>query len=472
MPEEQVNLLSNLDIDEVSLVDRGANQYAKVELSKRDEEGETEEDVEKASPTPSGMHVDQPLTSRDDEDERKKKRKGYDDVDNPVAPGTQTSPVTGGGGGVTGATGGVIKNEEYGYDEEGRSLAPEDQKKRKDEEKLTKRLGRIFKAAFVDDEVEKFGPNNRRPPNLHPGQAPMGMPEQMPMQMPGGQQGPPDMGLEGGGPDQFGGMGPDQFGGMGMEQEAQMPQGMGGPQDFPGSPGMPPMDPMGGGSFPGQATQDQMGQEPGLAPLPQEVVDYIRELEEQVQQISQGGQNTSEGHNPFGKSEEFTEMPETQQVSLEELAKALEGEEQREIVYKALDLVAEAEERAAEAETIAKAERDNRLGREYIEKARSYTNLPVTPEEFGPVLKRMYESLTEDDVQLIEKALGEKNSDLGRYFSEVGKQGGYAEPVAKFDGAVQEIQKNNPEISYEQAFEKAIEANPSLYDEYESEKGA
>ena len=48
--------------DEVSLVDKGANQHAKVVFSKR------HEDVEKASPSPGDVHVDKPLDEEEDED--------------------------------------------------------------------------------------------------------------------------------------------------------------------------------------------------------------------------------------------------------------------------------------------------------------------------------------------------------------------------------------------------------------------
>ena len=52
----------------------------------------------------------------------------------------------------------------------------------------------------------------------------------------------------------------------------------------------------------------------------------------------------------------------------------------------------------------AQAERDLRLTREYISKAAEY-NLPIAPDELGPVLYRMAESMSFDDCKVIAKAL-------------------------------------------------------------------
>jgi hypothetical protein len=441
VPKDQdVSLLSSLDIDEVSLVDRGANQHARVELAKN------HEDVEKASPTPSAVHADKPLVD-EEEDEKDHEELSDEDV------------------------------------------------------KLTKRLGRIFKGLFNEEEtVEKFG---RKPPNLYPPQQPLqqdpyGSPQQpqFPGQQPEGygqvgaqepmthQHDPAPQplyedpqqygGYEEQGQDPYGGYEQDPYGGQqdpygGQQDPYGGAQDFGGPEGPPqgGPQGLPPQAPMGADPMGGPPGLEQEQDQGGLAPLPQEVVDYIRELEEQVQELAGGDTGGQSDQNPFGKSEEFVEMPEA--ISLEELAKNLENEEQRELIFKALDLVAEAEDRAAQAEEIAKAERDHRLVREYVEKARSYTNLPVTPEEFGPVLKSMYEALEEDQVALIEKALGQTNNDLGRYFSEVGKSATTTEPVAALDAKVEEIRKSDTSLSREQAFAKMLEEDPSLYDQYTKE---
>jgi hypothetical protein len=74
----KISKLSSLDIDEVSLVDRGANQHAKVLLHKRLDEG----DVGKSNPSPGDVTVDGVLPDEDEDDEftpekDKKMSKGF-----------------------------------------------------------------------------------------------------------------------------------------------------------------------------------------------------------------------------------------------------------------------------------------------------------------------------------------------------------------------------------------------------------
>ena len=75
---------------------------------------------------------------------------------------------------------------------------------------------------------------------------------------------------------------------------------------------------------------------------------------------------------------------------------------------------------AAQTPVIAKSERDLRLTREYISKAAEY-NLPVPPDELGPVLYRMAEQMDYDDCAVIAKCLETAGAIL---YEEVGFQGG------------------------------------------------
>lgn len=333
------------------------------------------------------------------------------------------------------------EEEEVGKDAQ-RGYPDEDE-----EEEEPSRLKKFFSKVFGTDdpeEIEKQNPfqQQQKPPGLMPPgpmtpqAAPMNGPPQVPFQQM--QMQPPAA------PNPMMQQGP-------MQQQAQA-----------GLQGVP-------GQVPG------MGQQPGgLAPLPQEVVDYINELEKQVQSLSQeggGNQSGSTNQNPFGKSEEFEDMPEDV-AFLEELAKNLEQEEQREAIYKALDLVAEAEDRASQAEEIAKAEREHRLNREYVELAKSYEHLPVSAEEFGPVLKRLHERMESEDVEVITKVFSTVDDSLSSLFDEVGKRGGYDNPEAKFEAEVNEIRKSDPDISHEQAMEQVLQSNPRMYDEYLREQTA
>lgn len=335
---KKVNKLSDLEIDEVSLVDRGANQHASVEFYKNYDE---EEEV-------------------DEEGEEKNEK--------------ESSPS---------------------------------------ESFFSKLVSKVFSADFTtsseDDgtmsHIEKMNPGQQMPY----GQTPEGQPA------PGPQN--------------------------------QMPAG---PVAFPAGEGMP----------------EQPGEMEAGPPLPEEVIDYIQELEEQLAQAlgqaGEGDQVQQEDEQMVGKN--YTDEDEV--AFLSELAKSLQDEDQRDSIAKAERLVKQANERAEEAERIAKAERDHRLNQEYIAKARSFANLPVSPEEFGPVLKRLHESMDEADVAAIEKALSTANETTANFFGEVGKRGDNFLATDRLDGIAKSLIEKNDGMTMEQARAKALEADPSLYDEY------
>jgi len=356
--KKKINKLSDLKIDEVSLVDRGANQHAELLISKRDDEGE---EVDKSNPDAADMYVEGEDEEDEDDDEKKDKKSFFKSLAGKLF--DESTTMTNDGGNIT----------------------------------------------HMED-VEKAG--------MMPG-----------MQMPYGQQ---PMGQPAPGPQNV------------------MPQ----PQAFPAQPmpgQMPPgqMPPGQPGQAPGQQMPGQMQAGP---PLPDEVV--------------QGSEEEDDVSN-FGKN--YTDDDDLS--FLEELAKALDGEEQVEQISKGHEIVEKANARAEAAEEIAKAEREYRLNQEFIAKARSFSNLPVSAEEFGPVLKKVTESLSEDEMETLTKALNAANESIAsmQAFDEIGKRGGYAfESVSKADAQADAIAKEQG-ISKEQALSKVFEQHPDLYDEYLSE---
>lgn len=148
----------------------------------------------------------------------------------------------------------------------------------------------------------------------------------------------------------------------------------------------------------------------------------------------------------------------------EELSKAHTDYQRDEIIAKALEAVEYADNRAYEAELIAKSEQDLRLNREYIEVAKSF-NVPVDPEELGPVLKRLSESLSYEDCAVIAKAL-EASGDV--IFDEIGYIGGadnvdvYSQVEAVIDG---QITKSDG-ISKAAAVADFFDSNQDAYEAY------
>lgn len=154
----------------------------------------------------------------------------------------------------------------------------------------------------------------------------------------------------------------------------------------------------------------------------------------------------------------------------EDLSKALTDVERNEAISKAMDEVSKAQARVETAERIAKSERDLRLTREYISKAAEY-NVPIAPEELGPVLMRMAETMDDQDCAVIHKALTSAGSLI---FQEIGFQGGgdNADVMSMVDQAISEsVSKGANDVTKEQLVTKAFENDDSLYEQYLADRG-
>ena len=156
--------------------------------------------------------------------------------------------------------------------------------------------------------------------------------------------------------------------------------------------------------------------------------------------------------NEFRKS--FTEEV------MEELSKAYSDSDRDEVIAKALGRVEELEDRYEMAEEIAKSERDLRLTREYISKAAEY-NLPVDPNELGPVLYRMAETMDYDDCAVIAKCLESAGALI---FEEQGYIGGgdNADVMSQVEAHAVEIGKSADPVTISAVFDQS----PEAYDAY------
>jgi hypothetical protein len=168
---------------------------------------------------------------------------------------------------------------------------------------------------------------------------------------------------------------------------------------------------------------------------------------------------------PVGKSAFFQpkqdEASFTKQV-LDELSKAFNDDDRDKVIAKALGRVQELENKQAQFEQIAKAERDLRLTREYVSKAAEY-NLPVDANELGPVLYRMAEAMSYEDCAVIAKCLETAGEVI---FEEMGYIGGgdngdvLDEVVSR---AATVSKSDNPSAS---DINGVFDMNPEAYDEY------
>jgi predicted nuclease with TOPRIM domain len=112
----------------------------------------------------------------------------------------------------------------------------------------------------------------------------------------------------------------------------------------------------------------------------------------------------------------------------------------------------------------------------YLEKAKGYKNLPIKPEEFGPILKRVAGgAATEEDMKKMEEVLkaADEAIEQGRLFKEQGSDGpglSGGDALKKVEAKAGELMKSDTSLSKAQAFTKVLEEDATLYDEYLSEQ--
>lgn len=139
-----------------------------------------------------------------------------------------------------------------------------------------------------------------------------------------------------------------------------------------------------------------------------------------------------------------------------------------------VELFKAAEERAAVAEEIAKAERENRLHREFIEKAAAYDNLPVESGTFGIVLKDAAENMDADTYDALTTVLSAANEAIaqGGLMNEIGvtKSFDAESGMGRIEQVASVLQAENADLTREAAIAKAVTDDPALYDIYNEER--
>lgn len=132
-------------------------------------------------------------------------------------------------------------------------------------------------------------------------------------------------------------------------------------------------------------------------------------------------------------------------------------------------LFTDLQNQAAEAEQIAKSERDARVTREFVSKAAEFKSIPATAEDFGPVLKSMAEKLSTDEFNLVTTVLKSADEQLRQsgVFKTVGKDvSTEMTPLGKLEGIAKSLQEQDKDMTPEQAFAKALAMNEDAYAEY------
>lgn len=114
-------------------------------------------------------------------------------------------------------------------------------------------------------------------------------------------------------------------------------------------------------------------------------------------------------------------------------------------------------------------EREMRVTKEFVEKAKSFGHVGEGAEKLGKTLKEASETMSKEGYEGLEKTLKAANAKIeaGSIFTEVGtSNGGSASYESKMKVAKEAIRKEDPKLSDAQAEATALERNPGLYDEY------
>jgi hypothetical protein len=135
----------------------------------------------------------------------------------------------------------------------------------------------------------------------------------------------------------------------------------------------------------------------------------------------------------------------------------------------------EAQNRVAEIELVLKSERVARADEEAVEKAKAWKFLGLDAEKIGPALRQLAE-INSDLAKSVEEALSSVNAqaESANIFAEIGKSANPATGNAydQLTSLAKSVTETKKGVTFEQAFSNAVIANPDLYSQYLTEKGA
>lgn len=202
--------------------------------------------------------------------------------------------------------------------------------------------------------------------------------------------------------------------------------------------------------------------------LDPEVVAYIEGLENTVDELTEGLEKAE-------KTVEETNVKVTELQGQIEKMVPKDDETSAEINKSLLEkadpalraLIEKSQKEAQEATEIAKAEREQRLQKEFISKAESLPMISESKDDLATVLRKAYDLGGEEYGKQVESLLTAANTQIakGNLFSIRGSGGGQTTLTGNVTSAVEAIMKADPTLSKEQAEVRAYEQNPNLFDE-------
>ena len=155
--------------------------------------------------------------------------------------------------------------------------------------------------------------------------------------------------------------------------------------------------------------------------------------------------------------------------SLEKMEKLDPGV--RALLEKALEERDQATVKADQALSLAKELKDEKVLKEYVEKAEDLPHLPIEPLKFGPVMKALGEAHPDEfaEVYRVLKAV-DAIVEKSALFSEIGKAGQGNSAEAQIYAKARAMVAKDGDLTFEEAVEKVMDLEPELYEKSEAER--
>ena len=143
----------------------------------------------------------------------------------------------------------------------------------------------------------------------------------------------------------------------------------------------------------------------------------------------------------------------------------------RSLLEKALEERDQAAAKADQALSLAKELKDEKVLKEYVEKAEDLPHLPIEPLKFGPVMKALGEAHPEEfaEVYRVLKAV-DAIVEKSALFSEIGKAGQGNSAEAQIYAKARAMVAKDGDLTFEEAVEKVMDLEPELYEKSEAER--
>ena len=143
----------------------------------------------------------------------------------------------------------------------------------------------------------------------------------------------------------------------------------------------------------------------------------------------------------------------------------------RALLEKALEERDQAAAKADQALSLAKELKDEKVLKEYVEKAEDLPHLPIEPLKFGPVMKALGEAHPAEFAEVYRllkavDAIVEKSA----LFSEIGKAGQGNSAEAQIYAKARAMVAKDGDLTFEEAVEKVMDLEPELYEKSEAER--